>query len=139
MSFWDFLWPSLLAASLFLFRTALGAAALFAFASTVLVSSAPALKRNGRRVALIGWGIIALSVFGGSSIMTEVEALWEGRGENLENKRIEQTSRGNKWAKYASGSVMAPMIFVLPFATMVDVDQQYGQQGKSGGNYIRNF
>ena len=34
---------------------------------------------------------------------------------------------------------MAPMAFVLPFATMVDVDQQYGQQGKSGGNYIRNF
>ena len=34
---------------------------------------------------------------------------------------------------------MAPMIFVLPFATMVDVDQQYGQQAKSGGNYVRNF
>jgi hypothetical protein len=34
---------------------------------------------------------------------------------------------------------MAPMIVVLPFATMVDVDEQYGQQAKSGGNYIRNF
>lgn len=34
---------------------------------------------------------------------------------------------------------MAPMITVLPFATMVDVDGQYGQQAKSGGNYIRNF
>ena len=71
--------------------------------------------------------------------MTEVESLWEGRGENLENKRMEQTIRGNKWAKYATGTVMAPMIVVLPFATMVDVDEQYGQQAKSGGNYIRNF
>ena len=34
---------------------------------------------------------------------------------------------------------MAPMAFVLPFATMVDVDQQYGQQEKHSGNYIRNF
>ena len=50
-----------------------------------------------------------------------------------------QTSRGNQWAKYATGTVMAPMVFVLPFATMVDVDQQYGQQEKHGGNYIRNF
>lgn len=139
MSFMDFLIPTLLAGSLFLFRTALGAAAVFAFGSTVLVSSAPAMKRGGKRVALIAWGIVALFLFGGSTIMTEVEALWEGRGENLENKRAEQTIRGNKWAQYATGAVMAPMIFVLPFATMVDVDQQYGQQAKSGGNYIRNF
>ena len=34
---------------------------------------------------------------------------------------------------------MAPMGFVLPFSTMVDVDQQYAQQTKHGGNYIRNF
>ena len=34
---------------------------------------------------------------------------------------------------------MAPMAFVLPFATMVDVDEQYIQQEKSGGNYVRNF
>ena len=139
MSFVDFLLPALLAGSLFLFRTALGAAAVFAFGSTVLVSSAPALKYKGKRVALIFWGVITLALFGGSTIMTEVEALWEGRGENLENKRAEQTIRGNKWAKYATGTVMAPMIVVLPFATMVDVDEQYGQQAKSGGNYIRNF
>ena len=139
MSFVDFLLPSVLAATLFLFRTALGAAAVFAFTSTILVSSAPALKYKGKRVALISWGVIALLLFGGSAIMTEVESLWEGRGENLENKRLEQTIRGNKWAKYATGTVMAPMIFVLPFATMVDIDQQYSQQAKSGGNYIRNF
>ena len=139
MSFWDFLVPSLLAGSLFFFRVALGAAAIFAFVSTVLVSSAPALKYKGKRVALIFWGILALALFGGSTIMTEVESLWEGRGENLENKRAEQTIRGNRWAKYATGSVMAPIIFVLPFATMVNVDEQYSQQAKSGGNYIRNF
>ena len=139
ISLWNILLPSLLAGAMFLFRTVLGAAAVFAFASTALVSTAPAMKRGGRRVALIAWGVLALLVFGGGAIATEVEGLWEGRGENLSNKRTEQTLRGNKWARYATGSVMAPMIFVLPFATMVDVDQQYGQQAKSGGNYVRNF
>lgn len=139
MTFWGVVVPSLLAASLFLFRTAMGAAALFAFASTVLVSSVPTMKRTGKRVALIGWGVLALVVFAGGSIASEVESLWEGRGENQANKRMEQTLRGNKWAKYATGTVMAPMIVALPFATMVDVDEQYGQQAKSGGNYIRNF
>ena len=139
LTFFGILVPALLAGSLFLFRTAIGAAAVFAIASAVLLSSAPAMKKTGKRVALIFWGVLALVVFAGGSIASEVESLWEGRGENLENKRLEQTIRGNKWAKYATGSVMAPMIMVLPFATMVDVDQQYGQQGKSGGNYIRNF
>ena len=139
ITFFGVLIPSLLAGSLFLFRTALGAAAVFAFASAILLSNAPAMKKTGKRIALIFWGVLALVVFAGGSIASEVESMWEGRGENLDNKRLEQTIRGNKWAKYATGTVMAPMIMVLPFATMVDVDQQYGQQGKSGGNYIRNF
>jgi hypothetical protein len=54
-------------------------------------------------------------------------------------KRYEQTLRGNLWAKYATGTVMAPMAFVLPFSTMVNVDEQYGQQEKHSGNFIRNF
>jgi len=138
-SFLGILIPSLLAGSLFLFRTALGAAAIFAFASAVLFSSTPAMKRSGKRIALIGWGVLALVVFAGGAIASEVESMWEGRGENLTKKRTEQTLRGNQWAQYATATVMAPMIAVLPFATMVDVDEQYAQQAKSGGNYIRNF
>lgn len=139
LSFLSILVPSLLAGCLFLFRTALGSAALFALASAILISSAPAMKRTGKRVALIGWGVLALVVFAGGTIASEVEGLWEGRGENLVKKRTEQTLRGNQWAQYATASVMAPMITVLPFATMVNVDEQYAQQSKSGGNYIRNF
>lgn len=131
--------PTLLVGSLFFFRTALGAAAGLAFATAVLVSSAPGMKRIGRRLALIGWGVLAIVVFAGGTIASELEGMWEDREGNLDRKRTEQTMRGNQWAKYATGTVMAPMIFVLPFATMVDVDEQYGQQAKSGGNFIRNF
>ena len=139
LSFWGVVVPSLLVGSLFLFRTVMGAAAVFAFASAILVSSAPSMKRGGKRIALIAWGVLALVVFAGGSIATEVEEMWEGREENVVNKRAQQAILGNQWAQYATGTVMAPMIVVLPFATMVDVDEQYGQQAKSGGNFIRNF
>lgn len=71
--------------------------------------------------------------------MTELESYWEDRGDNLAQRRYEQTVRGNQWAQYATGAVMAPMVFVLPFSTMVNVSQQYAQQAKHGGNYVRNF
>lgn len=138
-SFGSILLPSLLAISLFFFRTVLGAAALFSFATTVLLASAPSMKKGWRRMVLVLWGILGIVVLGGGRIVTEAEELWEGRSTNVESKRIEQSSRGNQWAQYATGSVMAPMAFILPFATLVNVDEQYGQQEKSGGNYVRNF
>ena len=139
ITFLSVLIPTILAVSLFFFRTVLGAAALFSFASAVLFSSAPTMKKGWRRTALIGWGVFGLAILGGGRVSMEIEELWNGRETNMENKRIEQTSSGNQWAQYATGAVMAPMAFVLPYATMVDIDQQYSQQEKSGGNYVRNF
>ena len=131
--------PSLVALSLFFFRTVLGAAAIFAFATAILVSSVPTMKKNGRRIVLIAWGLLALFLVGGSTITTEIEGYWEQRDSNAIEKRGGQERKGIQWAKYATGTVMAPMAFILPFSTMVNVDEQYGQQEKHAGNYSRNF
>lgn len=131
--------PSLLAGSLFFFRTVMGAAAIFSFATAIMLSSAPTMGDKMKRVALICWGALCLIVLSSGTAMTEIEALWEERDINIDKKRTEQTDRGNLWAKYATGSVMVPLSTVLPFATMVDVDHQITQQTKHGGNYIRNF
>ena len=136
---WNILIPSLLALSMFFFRTVLGTVAVFSFATAVLLMNTPSMKRGWKRLALIGWGLLCLLVLSGGTIMTEVEGYWERKEENLSNKRYEQTLRGNQWAQYATGAVMAPMVFVLPFSTMVNVSGQYGQQEKHGGNFIRNF
>ena len=88
---------------------------------------------------MIAWGVLAVFTVTGGTITNEADGLWESRFENQSTKRYQQTMRGNKWAKYATGTVMAPMMFVLPFPTMVDVDEQYNQQIMSGGNYVRNF
>ena len=131
--------PTLLAGSLFFFRTVLGTAAIFAAATGVLLSTAPGMRVGWRRVALIGWGVMSLVVLGRGAAMTEVEELWEQKEENVVKQRDKQTSRGSNWAKYATGSVMAPMVFVLPFSTMVSVEGQENQLTKHGGNFIRNF
>lgn len=131
--------PSVLAGSLFFFRTVLGAAAVFAAATGVLLSSTPAMNQGWRRVALIGWGVLSLIVLSSGTAMTEIEGYWEQRDENVVSKRGQQSSRGYQWAKYATGSVMAPMVAVLPFSTMVTIENQQNQLTKHGGNFVRNF
>ena len=134
---WNILLPLLLAGSLFLFRTVLGVVALFSFA-TAVVFSPTRVVRKGRRAVLALWVIIAVLVLAGGTIRTEVEGLLENRAENQDLKRMEQTIRGNQWAKYATATVLAPMEFVMPFSTMVDTDQQ-NQMVLHGGNFVRNF
>ena len=138
-SFWDIVLASVLALSLFFFRTVLGAAAIFSFATVVLISNVSSMRRGWKRTALFAYGILGIVVASGGSFMTELEGLWEGRENNVTNKRYEQTVRGNLWAQYATGVVMAPMAFILPFSTMIEVDEQYAQNTKHSGNFIRNF
>lgn len=137
---WTISIPLLLAASLFFFRTVLGAVAVFAFVSAVLFANTPSMKKGTKRIAIIGWSLLCIIMAGGGTIMTEIEHYWEMRSTNSDAKRMDQASKGNQWALYATGSVMAPMVVALPFATMVHVDEvQVAQETKHAGNYIRNF
>jgi hypothetical protein len=135
---WDVVIEALLIISIFFFRSVLGAAVIFAIFSA-LVFTTNRLVGNWNRVVLITWAIIGLAVLAGGAIANEARGLWETRSENQAAKRNYQVYKGYKWAQYATGAVMAPMIFVLPFPTMVDVDEQYNQQLMNGGNYVRNF
>lgn len=137
LTFFGILVPVFLAVVLFLFRTVLGAVAFFAFVTAVVFSPSRIMKKS-RRWVMIGWVILAIMLLAGGAIMNEVEQYWNDRGSNQESKRLEQTARGNQWAKYATGAVMAPMIFVIPFSTMVDTGQE-NQMVLHGGNYVRNF
>lgn len=129
---------ALLALSLFFFRTVLGGVAVASFFTALVLSSEKVMKK-GKRVLLIVVGLLFVAVIAGGTISTEIEQYWNNRGANQNNRRMEQMARGANWAKYATGAVMAPMVFVLPFATMVDVDEQYGQQLIHGGNFVKNF
>lgn len=135
---WKVLLTALLVVSLFFFRTVLGAAVVFAIFSALVFSSEMVMTRWNRMVLVI-WAVVAIAVMAGGTIASEAQELWDTRAENQAAKRDYQVYKGVNWAKYATGTVMAPMMFVLPFPTMVDVDGQYNQQLMSGGNFVRNF
>lgn len=134
---WKVIGPLLLAGSLFLFRTILGALAFFSV-TTALLFSPNRTIRLARKFVVMVWVIFAVAVLAGGIIQTEIEGYWENRSENQTIKREVQTQAGNQWAKYATGTVMAPMMFVLPFSTMVDTDQK-NQLVMHAGNYVRNY
>ena len=130
--------PVFLALVLFTFRTVLGAVAVFSLVTALVFTNTSVIGRK-KRIMLISWGVLAALTLTGGTIINEIDGLMEDRNVNQSNKRLMQTEKGNQWAQYATGTVMAPMMFVLPFPTMVDVDEQYNQQMLSGGNYVRNF
>lgn len=134
---WTTFHALLLGGILFSFRTVLGMVALFSFA-TALLFSPTRVVRKGRKFMVAVWLATGVAMLAGGTIMTEVQELLEDKDDNQTLKRLEQTSRGNQWAQYATGTVLAPMMFVMPFSTMVDTDQN-NQCVIHGGNFVRNY
>ena len=126
--------------SLFFFRTVLGVTAFFALFTALIFSSRRVMSMS-KKVVITGWVIVALVYFVGSAIVNEVEELWDNRIENQETSLEFRTTRagGNTLAKYASKSVFVPLIFVIPFPTMVDVVTQQNQQLLHGGYFVKNI
>jgi len=132
--------PLIIAAILFFFRTVLGAAALFALFTALMFSSTKVVGW-GKRIILIVWVLVTVGYFIGSSISTEVESVWKARGAAQE-KSMAYRSReagGNKFAKFASTAIFAPIIFVMPFPSMVHTPGQDNSQMINGGNYVKNI
>jgi len=129
--------PTLAALGLFTFRTVVGVVAIFSLCTGLMFIS---MRFVGvvKRVSLIAWIIAGLMTLSGGVIMTEVEEYWDARVTNEIAKRSSQEARGSLWAKYATGSVLAPMILALPFSTMIDTGQ-YNQNVLHGGNFVKNF
>jgi len=132
--------PTLLGASLFFFRTALGVTALFAVL-TALVFAPNKMVRSSKRVIYGIWIGITIIYFAGTSISSEVESLWQNQKENQSTSIQWRAERegGNRLARYASGAVFAPLILVIPFPTMVNIEGQENQQTINGGNFVKNI
>jgi len=132
--------PTLLGASLFFFRTALGMTALFAVLTT-LVFAPNKMVRSWKRVIYGIWIGITIIYFAGTSISSEVESLWQNRKENQTISMQWRAERpgGNRFARYASSTVFASLILVIPFPTMVNIEGQENQQTINGGNFVKNI
>lgn len=133
----DLLVPALVILLAFTFRTALGAVLFAALVTAIVLSSKKQLE--GWKKVLYGlvfasWMMMTVGV----EIIEETEELWAGRTEN-QSVGYEWRSETNSFAQYASAAVFAPMIFTIPFSSMVYVAGQENQMLLNGANFIKNI
>ena len=126
-----------LMASLFTFRTVLGLTAVFSLAMALLLSSKRVMGWGRRIVVLLVLGLSVL-YFAGGRIMTEVEQMWELKDEN-QSSRMSVITKTQSLAKYAGAAVFAPMIFTIPFPTMVETPNQETSRMLHGGMFVKNI
>lgn len=137
---WKLIPLMLIIGALFTIRTAVALVCILALLTSVVMSSSRVVSWGKRViVGLLAVGFIGVSM--GERIEQQVSQLTRAV-QNKEGKNMEWRSRvkdGNTFAKYAGAAVFAPMIFTIPFPTMVSIGKQYGQQLLNGGNYIKNI
>ena len=136
-NFLNIIIPILLAGSLFFFRTVLGVTVLMAFFLTIVLLSGK-IAGWGKRI-LIGICLITtVGYFLGARIFTEVEETWEDRHDS-QQRRLELRARRNEFAQYAGAAIFVPMIFTIPFPTMINIEDQENQQLMNGSNFVKNI
>lgn len=140
LSFGNLVLPILFAAILLTFRTVLSIAVLFAFITAICFTT----KRTGshsKRIVLGVWVVVAIATTVGGKLLEEAEETWNRRDSAQEASMEWRSQRegGNKYSTLASKSVFAPMIFVLPFATEVDIVTQPNHQLAHGGYFVKNL
>lgn len=125
---------------LFLFRTALAAVAMIALATTLMLGSRKVLSLS-RRIAIGTFVIIAMIATVGNQLMSEAAELLAQSEDNQSSSMAWRAQRkgGNEFAKYAGAAVFAPMIFTIPFPTLVNTPDQENQRMIHGGNYVKNI
>jgi hypothetical protein len=126
---------------LFLFRTALAAVAMIALATTLMLSSRTVLSLS-KKIAIGTFVILAMFATVGNQMMSEAEELINKVNSGQQDVNMEWRSTrkdGNEFAKYAGAAVFAPMIFTIPFPTLVETPGQQDQRMIHGGNYIKNI
>lgn len=142
---WKVIPVLLIAAAIFTVRTPLGLVAILALIFSIVMSSTRVVSW-GKRIVVGGLTIILLGVGFGNQIQEQSQGLLEQAQSDQQKSNMEWRARrdnGNAFAKYAGKSVFAPLIFTIPFPTMVEPfqgsDAQNVQELLNGANFIKNI
>lgn len=136
----EMLIPGLTILAMFTFRTPLAAVMIAAFALNIVLSSKQQMK-TWKKIMYGSLFAIWMFLTVGVEIVEETQQLWEGRSKNQVEGYGWRATRdnGNTFAQYATAPVFAPMIFSLPFSTMVDIPNQENQMMMNGACFIKNI
>lgn len=136
----------LIPAVMFMFRTALAAVMVMAFFCALILSS-ERIVSWGRRALLLTLAVVFAGVVltTSTSIGQDIVQMWQQRGTTQRGNmawratRVDKGGFSNQFAKYAGAAVFAPMIFTIPFPTMVETAGQENQKMIHGGNFVKNI
>lgn len=129
--------PGIIVLVMFTFRTALGAVLVAALVAALIFTSGRQLEL-WKKIMLSSIFAVWMMMTVGVEIIQETQALWVGRTEN-QSAGYEWRSETNSFAKYASATVFAPLIFTIPFSSMVATPGQENQMMLNGANFIKNI
>lgn len=136
----DLILPLAIIGVMLTFRTALAAVLAAAMVGALIFTSKRQLQVWKKVLYTTIFAIWMLATTG-VELIQEAEILWEGRAENqtVGYQYRSERSGGNDFAKYASASVFAPLIFTIPFSSMVETPYQENQMMMNGANFIKNI
>lgn len=135
--------PGILSGFVLLFmRTTLGLA-LFGAVMVHIILADKRIISVGKKVAMGILMVLVLSVVVGDQLLNQSRGYLDIVQSDAQKTNMEWRSTrvgGNSFAKYASASVFAPLIFTLPFPTFNQAyAEQYVQVQLSGGYFIKNI
>jgi hypothetical protein len=139
ITFKELVFPLLIMIVMFMFRTALAAVLVAAFVAALIFSSKKQMK-TGTKVLYTILFVVWMFFTVGAQMIQESQQLWASRQElqeaGYQNRAVQEG--GNSFAKYASATVFAPLIFTIPFSSMVNIPGQENQMMMNGANFIKN-
>ena len=141
LNFKALIYGSLLAFSLYLFRSALGIVAFGVIFISLFLSDKRFISSNKKAIIAI---VVALVLFVsiGGQMKSQFDVMYSkvvegGQTENMEWRA--NRKGGNEFAKYAGAAVFAPLIVTIPFPTMIEANpNQIAQMQLAGANFIKN-
>ena len=129
--------PAICILVMFTFRTALAAVMFAALVGALVLSSGKQLQ-TWKKVLYSSVFAIWMVLTVGAEMIQEAQEMWSARTEN-QSAGYEWRSETNSFAKYASATVFAPLIFTIPFSSMVETPGQENQMMMNGANFIKNI
>lgn len=139
---WKVIPVLLIGASLLTLRTPLAIVALTSLIFSVVMSSSRVVSW-GKRIIVGALAILLIGVTMGERIQKEAQGLFNTANSSFQKSNMEwrgTREHGNSFAKYAGSVVFAPLIFTIPFPSMVrPYEGQEEQQLLNGGNFVKNI
>lgn len=121
-------------------RTVLALIAVFSFFIAVVFLPKQVISIN-KKIIIGIFVVFMIAISVGNRIVIQSQEMIETVTSDHQERNMAWRSvreNGNQFAKYAGAAVFAPLIFTIPFPTMVEIPNQNTQKQIHGGNFIKN-